>query len=147
MFSVAALAEESEAAALLARIAALAPGVVFHDELAGEVVRVHGSVERLAERSPHVGASIGSFDGELLWLFEDHGDVLVPGWTDATEVMIGDEPRTIVSVESMLEIVGEHLNDSDFVSETEEETLAFLRDLRRWLETALSERLPISAAW
>jgi hypothetical protein len=147
-FSITNLDLEADAVALLETIGRMAPDVVFHDVIGDEVARVRGRIERVATRPPHVGEMIGSFDRELFWLFEDHGDILVPGWPhEGTTLSIAGDERLVASVESMSAIVGEHLGDDDFIEDAEPETLAFLRDLRRWLDIAMIERVPLVAHW
>jgi hypothetical protein len=149
-FSIAALSTEAETSErMLLRVADAAPGVVFYDVLDGVPVRVHGGtpspLERIAsaDKPPHAGESIARFPSDLLWLFEDHGDLLLPAYEGAESLSVGERSRTIASLESMLAIVDEHLADAEFVSEAEPETMQFLKDLRGWLGIALSERLPL----
>ncbi len=73
--------------------------------------------------------------------------MLLPAYEGAESLSVGEQSRVLASVESMLAIVDEHLADADFVSETDAETIRFLRDLRGWLGIALSERLPLVVSW
>src|SRR4051794_35907670 len=89
-FSVTAMRADdvAEQERLLLQVAATCPpGVVFHDVIRanGHLVPVRVTsgpspqVMQIPSAPPHVGALLGSFPRELLWLLEEAGDLLVPG--------------------------------------------------------------------
>jgi hypothetical protein len=148
-FSVTALArDDAEAERLLRDLVAACPALSFYDRLRGEPILVENGQFRAAiSAPPHAGERIGSYPRELFWLLE-HAEISLPGWEhEDLELEIGGELRPIRQLEELAEVVDEHFEDEDFVAETEPETLEFLRELRRHITTALSERLPVVVYW
>jgi hypothetical protein len=144
--------------ALLLAIARACPGVDFYDVLREPqgVVPVHvhdGKVERVvSDTAPaHTGQSIVQRPREYFVDFEDHGDVLIPGWNPedhAFEIEIEGEQRTLASVEEFARIVDDTLAEArDTPDEFDAETVEFYRHLKAALAIALEERLPIVAHW
>jgi hypothetical protein len=162
-FSIASSASRDVSAQeqLLLRVAAACPAdTIFYDVLRdGEntsPVRVVGGpsarIERVAasEAPSHVAESFGSFARDLLWHFEDLGDVLIPALdADLAGDLDGGDgvPRVLGSLDELADTLEDDLADNDFSEETEPETLDFLKMLRDKVAIARRQQLPLVATW
>lgn len=146
-YSVASLApsaaEQEEA---LRAVSRACPGVEFFDKLGERSVRVIDDRIEDAPAPPHAGQTITRDARERFFLFEDHGDILVPGWDPSShefEIEIGAEGRVLGDLAQMARAIDEYLEEE----ETDAEDRAFLRTVREAIEIARAEKLAIVAHW
>jgi hypothetical protein len=146
-YSVASLAvEPAEQEEALRAVSRACPGVEFFDKIGERSVRVIDERIEDAPAPPHAGQSITRDARDRFSLFEDHGDILVPGWDPSThefEIEIGGEGRVLGDLGQAAREIDELLADE----ETDAADKEFLRTVREAIEIARAEKLAIVAHW
>ncbi len=150
--SIAALFPADDVAAQEAGLLAVSracPGLVFHDRAGTRAVRVeNGALTTLSERDVprHLAQSITRGARERFELFEDHGDIVLPGWNPDEhefELELLTQPRVLGDLDQLAVEVADALADG----ELDDEDAAFFRVVRDAIEVARAEKLPIVAHW
>jgi hypothetical protein len=146
-YSVASLltdpAEQEEA---LRAIAKACSGVEFVERIGERSVRVSDAGIEDAPAPAHLGQTIVTDARDKFFLFEDHGDLLLPGWDPAThefELEIGGEARVLGDLGQMIREIDEVMADEEYVGADR----SFLQTVREALEIARTERLAVVAHW
>ncbi|MGZ3420244.1 MAG: hypothetical protein ACXVEF_25440 [Polyangiales bacterium] len=146
-YSVASLASDpSEAEEALLAVAQACSGIEFFDKIGDRSVRViEGRIED-APAPPHAGQSITRDARDRFFLFEDHGDILLPGWDPSShefEIEVGGEARVLGDLGQMAAEIDEMMADGELdVADRE-----FLGTVRKAIEIARAEKLAIVAHW
>jgi len=136
-------AEQEEA---LRAIAAACHGVEFFDRIGERSVRVTDAGIEDAPAPAHLGQSIVRDARDKFFLFEDHGDLLLPGWDPAThefELEIGGEARVLGDLGQMIREIDEVLADEEYDAADR----GFLQTVREALEIARTEQRVVVAHW
>ena len=148
-------ASERDQEAVLLDLARRRPAIVFHDVVRGPrgpvVVRIERErVIRLGARDappPHAGDAITRDAREHFDLLVDHGDVLVPGWGEHADVVIGSDRRVIADLDEVAGVVEETIWEVRREEDPDADYERFLRTLTEAIAVARLERLPIVAHW
>jgi hypothetical protein len=147
-YSIATLgASPEEAEEALRAVSRACAGVEFFDKIGERSVRVIDDRIEDAPAPKHAGQTITRSARDHFFLFEDHGDILVPGWDPSThefEIEIGGEGRVLGDLGQVAREIDELLADEE---DTDAEERAFLRTVREAIEIARAEKLPIVAHW
>jgi hypothetical protein len=138
-------ADEAEQA--LRAVSRACPGVELFDKIGERSVRVIDDRIEDAPAPPHAGQAITESARDHFFLFEEHGDILLPGWDPTAhefEIEIGGEGRVLGDLGQMAREIDELLADEE---DTDAGERAFLRAVREAIEIARAEKLPIVAHW